>query len=203
MALGKRWIEVERGFVRFCDLTERSADGWEIELMSTLGRGTVAIHRRMLALAVVLGVGLAAIPLTATVGAVEAQSHVIKVNPKICPAPPVLAKALGVEVLQVNGNVSTGPNDDNTCNYLTNLEGGAPKWLPLVAFLWPTSKAEFDEQRTLERQPTDNLKIGNGAFALKAGGYLWALSGTTELEIKAGGAPVTTAQLAALAKKIL
>jgi hypothetical protein len=157
----------------------------------------------MLALAVVLGVGLAALPLTATVGAAEAQSHVVKLNPKICPAPPVLAKALGVEVLQVNGTVSTGPSDDNTCNYLTNLGGGAPKWLPLVAFLWPTPKAEFDQERTLVRQPIVNLKIGSGAYALKAGGYLWGLSGTTELEIKAGSASVTTSQLAALAKKIL
>jgi hypothetical protein len=53
------------------------------------------------------------------------------------------------------------------------------------------------------RQPIVNLKIGSGAYALKAGGYLWGLSGTTELEIKAGSASVTTSQLAALAKKIL
>ena len=171
--------------------------------MSTLGRGTVAMHRKMLALAVVLGVGLAATPLTATVGASEARSHVTKVNPRICPASPVLAKALGVEVLQVNGTIDTGPNDVNTCNYLTNLEGGTPKWLPLVAFLWPIQKADFDQQRALVRQPMVNLKVGNEGFALKTGGYLWALSGTTELEIKAGSASVPVSQLAALAKKVL
>ena len=171
--------------------------------MSTLGRVTVVMHRKMLALAVVLGAGLAAVPLTTTVGASEARSHATKVNPRICPAPPVLAKALGVEVLQVNGTISTGPNDDNTCNYLTNLEGGTPKWLPLVAFLWPIQKADFDQQRTLVRQPIVNLKVGNEAFALKTGDYLWALSGTTELEIKAGSASVPASQLAALAKKVL
>jgi hypothetical protein len=161
------------------------------------------MHRKILALAVALGFGLAAIPLTATVGAAKARSHVIKVNPRVCPAPQVLAKALGVEVLQVNGNIDNGPNDDNTCNYLTNLEGGAPKWLPLVAFLWPIQKADFDQQRTLVRQPIVNLKIGSEGFASKAGGDLWALSGTTELEIKVGSASVTTSKLADLAKKIL
>jgi hypothetical protein len=161
------------------------------------------MRRKILALAVVLGVGLAAIPLTATVGASEARSKVMKVNPRICPAPPVVAKALGVEVSQVDGTVDTGPNDDNTCNYLTNLEGGTPKWLPLVAFLWPIQKADFEGQRTVVREPIVNVKIGNEGFALKAGGDLWVLSGTTELEIKAGNASVTTSQLAALAKKIL
>jgi hypothetical protein len=161
------------------------------------------MQRKMLAFAVLLGVGLAAIPLTADVGASEARSHVIKVNPRICPAPSVLAKALGVQVLQVNGVVETGPNDDNTCNYLTNLEGGTPKWLPLVAFLWPIQKAEFEGERSVVREPIVNLKIGNEGFALKAGGDLWVLSGTTELELKVGSASVTTSQLAALAKKIL
>ena len=171
-----------------------------------------AAQRRALVVAFAIGMLLTATAVANPAGAAQKRTHVSKLNPKVCPSAPVVAKALGVEVLQVNSNVGPGEFNINTCNYLTNEDGGAPRWLPLVSYTWPIPRSMFKNERSMIKNGNPGESgsgqsivelnhVGNQAFVFREGHALWVESGTVVLELSASNA--TVPNLVALAKKAL
>jgi hypothetical protein len=169
-------------------------------LMTWLVLGSVCVQ---------LGVGSAA--------AAATQHHrpsTHAVNPRVCPAPSVVAYAYGIAVLQVSTDVKTGPSNTNTCNYLTTavLVGGQPTWQSVAYFSWPTSKASFGAERAYASTHDGGIPlvgvphVGTEAYAPKTGvPALTVLSGNVQLELGPGQGrmKINELQMVALAKKIL
>lgn len=155
-----------------------------------------------------LGVGGAAAAATQ-----RHRSSTHAVNPRVCPAPSVVASSYGIAVLQVSTDVKTGPSNTNTCNYLTTavLVGGQPTWQSVAYFSWPTSNSSFGAERAYASTHDGGIPlvslphVGTEAYAPKTGGALTVLTGDVQLELGAGQGrmKINELQMVALAKKIL
>jgi hypothetical protein len=109
-------------------------------------------------------------------------------NPKICPAPSLIASAMDIPVLQYHSFVQIGQPNNNTCNYLTTavLQDGHPSWVTAVSYQWPISTESFAALRgAYVSTPADPIvNISHlGTAAIGTNWVVIVLSGRVEMRL--------------------